>query len=265
MHPKFKCPAFGKKCAYCKNQNHFASCCFSKVHKNSNSKFKVETTSLHEDDDDDDLFIDSLEINQLELKKYKNTSIEKVNMNNHVIMFKLDSGAGCNIIPTKIYFNLGPVRELSNARVTLMAFGRKMVKVRGSVRLDCLIRDKYHKILFYIVDEADKPILGLQSYLEFNLIKYVNSVEKLIFKDKTEVVNSYIDVFNKLGQFPDKPCHLTLEENATPVVHCARRIPKKLLSEFKETLIKMEKTGVICKETEPTDWVNTIVITEKKR
>ncbi|XP_044765716.1 uncharacterized protein LOC123321967 isoform X2 [Coccinella septempunctata] len=109
-HFKFKCPAFGKICAYCKKPNHFASCCFSKrTRKNVKNKFEVETTSFHEDDVNDDFFIDSLESSQLNSGK--------------------NSGAECNIIPTKVYFHLGSVEELSSARVTLMAFGRKMVKV----------------------------------------------------------------------------------------------------------------------------------------
>lgn len=98
------------------------------------SKFKIETTALNEHDDNDDLLIDSLETNQLNSSESKNVLFENVKINNDDIMFKLDSGAECNIIPTRVHFHFGSVDHLSSARVTLLAFGRKMVKVRGSVR-----------------------------------------------------------------------------------------------------------------------------------
>jgi len=49
-HPRFKCPAFGKRCNYCKRSNHFASQC-----RNNKAVNLVETS--------EDFFIDGIEAN----------------------------------------------------------------------------------------------------------------------------------------------------------------------------------------------------------
>ncbi|KAI2661981.1 Retrovirus-related Pol polyprotein from transposon 17.6 [Labeo rohita] len=56
-----------------------------------------------------------------------------------------------------------------------------------------------------------------------------------------------------------------LDPHATPVVHSPRRIPLALRSRLKEELESMERQGVIVKVTEPTEWVNFMVVAEKLR
>ncbi|XP_044757048.1 uncharacterized protein K02A2.6-like [Coccinella septempunctata] len=139
-----------------------------------------------------------------------------------------------------------------------------MVQVRGLVRLSCIIRDRKSDVSFYIVDGADKPILGLKACLDFNLIKHISSLTKTNLKSKNDIVLEYNGVFNNLGCFPGKPCKLILDDKAIPVIHSSRTIPQKLMPKLKESLDNLEQNGVICRQIEPTDWVNNIVITEKK-
>ena len=58
-------------------------------------------------------------------------------------------------------------------------------------------------------------------------------------------------------------CNIHLKSNAVPVVHPPRRIPVALQDRCKSELEKMIKLGVITKVTEPTDWVNSMVLVEK--
>lgn len=53
--------------------------------------------------------------------------------------------------------------------------------------------------------------------------------------------------------------------NATPVVCPPRRIPIALHDRLKDELDSMEKNKIIAKVTEPTDWVNALVVVEKPK
>ena len=53
-------------------------------------------------------------------------------------------------------------------------------------------------------------------------------------------------------------------EDAEPVVHAPRRVPLTIKDKLKETLDQLEKETIIAKVNEPTDWVSSLVIVEKK-
>ncbi len=78
------------------------------------------------------------------------------------------------------------------------------------------------------------------------------------------VLEEFADVFKGIGLFPGE-CTIHLDPHATPVVHPPRRIPLALRSRLKEELESMERQGVIVKVTEPTEWVNSMVVAEKPR
>ena len=56
---------------------------------------------------------------------------------------------------------------------------------------------------------------------------------------------------------------MKIEVDAKPVVNPPRKIPAALREKVKKELDEMEKTGVIIKVEEPTDWVNSWVVVEK--
>ena len=56
---------------------------------------------------------------------------------------------------------------------------------------------------------------------------------------------------------------LYLKEKSVPVVNHPRRILEALKSKVQDELDRMEKDSIIAKVTEPTDWVNSIVVVEK--
>ena len=49
-----------------------------------------------------------------------------------------------------------------------------------------------------------------------------------------------------------------------PVIHPPRKVPLTIFPKLKETLTKLIKANVISKIEEPTGWVNSLVIVEKK-
>ena len=74
----------------------------------------------------------------------------------------------------------------------------------------------------------------------------------------------YAEVFQGIGEFPGV-CTFRVAPDATPVVCPPRRIPIALRSKLKDELDSMEKQNIICKVTEPTEWVNALVVVEKPK
>ena len=80
---------------------------------------------------------------------------------------------------------------------------------------------------------------------------------------KTDLLEEYEDVFVGLG-LVEGEYHIDLEENAKPTIQPPRKVPLSLLPKLKETLDNLTKSGVVSKLDRPTDWVNSLVIVEKK-
>ena len=92
-------------------------------------------------------------------------------------------------------------------------------------------------------------------------IDAVEATEQAIKMETLE--NEYKDVFSGLGCYPGK-YHIELNPGAQPVVDLPRRVPQTLCEHLREKLKKLEAHGVIIAVDEPTDWVNSLVITEKR-
>ena len=78
-----------------------------------------------------------------------------------------------------------------------------------------------------------------------------------------KVETTYADVFQGLGKFPGEPYKLRLKPDAVPVKHRPRRVPVHLQDAFHEEVEQLVKIDVLEKVTEPTEWVNSLVIVEK--
>ena len=67
---------------------------------------------------------------------------------------------------------------------------------------------------------------------------------------------------NILNCFPFQ-CNIKLKANSEPVIHAARRVPATLRDTLKMEMERMVKLGVIHRVDYPTEWVNSMVITQK--
>ena len=81
--------------------------------------------------------------------------------------------------------------------------------------------------------------------------------------EAAKIIDEYTDVFQGLGCL-DGDYHIKVDPSVPPVVYPARKIPFAIKDKFKDELCRMEKIGAITKVTEPSEWVNSIVVTEKK-
>ena len=71
----------------------------------------------------------------------------------------------------------------------------------------------------------------------------------------------YPQCFNgTVGCFDDYTYHITLDPKIPPVVHAPCKVPIELKDKLQAELCEMESQDIIARVTQPTDWVNSLVI-----
>ena len=123
--------------------------------------------------------------------------------------------------------------------------------------------DQNIDVKFFLValDKA-QPLINLQTCRDLELISIKNNVSPVIAKE-TEILDEYQDVFAGLG-LVDGEFHIELRDDAKPTIHPPGKIPQSLMPKLQKTLEEMTEMGVISKVKKATDWVNSLVIEEKK-
>ena len=179
--------------------------------------------------------------------------------------FKIDTGTQINAIPEHMFKRLFKGVTVKPATQKLTTYGGELLAVKGTCSLLCKHKDNSMMLKFYIVDTKAPPILGMRASLDLSLIKLILAVtgeDKEPDTDSQSLLKEYADVFQGIGEFPGE-CNLHVDPSATPVVHPPRRVPIALRERLKQELDKMEASNIICRVTEPTKWVNTLVVVEK--
>jgi hypothetical protein len=102
---------------------------------------------------------------------------------------------------------------------------------------------------------------------EMNLVQRVQSLdvdETNLQKTQYEILDNpeYQEVFKGLGCLPGQ-YSIKLDSSVSPTIHPPRKIPIALHDKVRQELTLMEKTGVIVKQKEPTEWVNSMVVVNK--
>ena len=116
---------------------------------------------------------------------------------------------------------------------------------------------------FQVVDADLIPVLGLQTFIDFQLIQRLYTVTSSSTQEtKPEILSTYADQFRGIGTLPGE-YEIKINESATPVVHPPRRTPYMLKDKVRAELCQMEEMGIITKVEQPTKWVNPIVVIRK--
>ena len=75
----------------------------------------------------------------------------------------------------------------------------------------------------------------------------------------------YPECFNGIvGCFDDYMYHITLDHEVPPVVDAPSRVPIQLRDKLQAELREMESQDIVARVTQPTDWVNSLVIRENE-
>lgn len=267
LHHRYRCPARGQQCDRCLEYDHYARRC----KKNLDSKQAVrmlnadrqqDSTGQHDDGEDLEYFVCKLNCNNSDPNEVWTVD---VSINGVTIPCQLDTGAQTNCLSFDefTFLQLDPgVIKPSATRIT--SFCGSEVPNRGSAELECLIRGKLETVRFNIINKACPAVLGLKTCQHLGLVQRVlsvNSDESNLNYNKIQ--GRYRDVFKGLGCMP-QVCSLKLKPDFEPVIDPPRKLPFKLYSRVKAELDRMERDGVVEKVTEPTEWVSSMVVTERR-
>ena len=141
-----------------------------------------------------------------------------IKIGNKTVKFKLDTGAGTNVIPKNL---LNKLRNpnLQQTRVSLSTYGNQTVKPLGKLTLNLktLNNAQSNDAEFYVVDFDASPILGLKTCSQMNLVKKVESVKTQSERVTMETLLAEKEVFNGLGKF-EGHYHIELDPTVKPPV-----------------------------------------------
>lgn len=251
-HEPRNCPAFNQECIKCKKKGHFAKCCLNKnkkvqvlenetqSEKNENKKFTIGTISKNENK--------------------KISWIQKVQVENSEINFKLDSGAEVNVLPVKDFKKISKKTnvKMCTSRTQLQTYDGTSIKVIGKCNLKLRIPSskRVYDVEFEVVNLSAQPILGQETIEKLNLVK--RNINRI-----NERQEDHSDVFNGIGKIESQPYKIKLKENYIPKVAACRPVPFKLKNKVKQELKELEDLGIIEKVYEPTEFVHPMVLVIK--
>ena len=276
-HKLDDCPAKGKECKACKKLNHFASVCLSKQNRPRVNALTQECDDETSADSDDSLLkIEELAsvnakgkqlFTDLEFMDDQNSYTTKLNC-------QLDTGATCNVISFRdlsvIKQTGSPQMETSKAKLRLFdgsvmqPLGKACLTVKESQSITT------HQLHFQVVDSTSKPLLSAETCETLGLIKInverpyanVNKVQDVTTPlSREQILQDYKDVFEGLGNIGT--AKFTTDPEVKPVQHAPRRIAVTLHKEVKAKIEELEKKNIIKKETNPTDWISSMVVVAK--
>jgi transposase InsO family protein len=259
-HPEgVRCPARGQNCRKCGGINHFAAMCRA---KRSSGKKRVDAVKADDTDSDDEFYIGTVEAdeqNQIQSKP-SNWNVT-VCVEGKQVTLKIDSGAQINTLPLSVYQKVTK-QPLQSTKTRLVGYFGQARRPCGKATLAVEYKGRYIPVEFQIIDQEVKPVLGLQTSLQMNLIQRIytlNTAEE----DPIQVLSEYPELFEGLGRIRDVEYNIEIDTTVKPVVHAPRKVPIALKTKVKEELDRMVKQGVIVPVETPTDWVSSMVVVQK--
>ena len=166
-------------------------------------------------------------------------------LNQQRTIFKIDTGAQCNVIPQQKYYQVCK-DPLQPSSANLIAFSRHKLHTCGKAIIPCQHNSNHYLIEFEVIDYPAPNILGLATCIEMNLVQRIDTVNNHV-----TLFDQYYDVFEGLGCITDVSYHIQIDSNQTPGIHPPRHMPITLHPKIQEELARMENLEVI-EVTEPT-------------
>ena len=261
------CPAIDKLCYKCNKKGHFARQCRSP---------RVHHTEEGVSDDEEVFFINAVRssVNQPAV-------VTCIVNDRHKVVFEIDTGASCNILPLTDYIRATKDKQgvhIKPTRTTLTMHNNSKAVPVGKVMLNVERGGKRHYLRFFIMKSNVTPILGKSSCIGMHLVKILDCDTVHSFKETTDnatnfpntnhiwsdpILSKYTDIFEGLGELPGE-YKIQLNSDMIPVVNPPRRLPVALRSVVKTELDTLIDKEVITPVKEPTSWVSSMVVAQKK-
>ena len=260
-----KCPAIGSICSYCKKPNHWLAVCqrrqrLQSVTANSDSEsdndqgHSMNSNSVH----------DILQINRVEDRSTDAKSDDKWLATTQVlktqITFKIDTEAHCNTITLKDYQKVQHKGELQASTKILRTYSNHQIKPMAMVELPVSYLDKTTQVLFQLIDIQQENIISGETAEKLGLIVRLSANQ---IDEPTQVppeLEEFPELTKTTGTLPGQYT-IKLKPDAKGVVHAPRRLPASLKERTIQKLSEMERNKILAKVEQPTEWVNSMVVT----
>lgn len=276
QHPPKSCAAFGKQCHKCGKNNHYAKVCRQSVDgaelKSSKKNFRHRTPSRSRKSavaSSTSTQVNSVEEQSIFLGTVQSEAPNKVKcwmksffVNGTVINCKLDSGAEANVMSKSVFESLRHRPQLRRTELILYGYGGNRLSPLGVVSVKVHHKRRAYDAEFYVVDANVQTLLGLPSCQQLDVVRRVDAVQSLS-PANVSIIEEFADVFTGIGCMPGEH-HIVIDNSVRPVIHPARRVPIALQPKLKKTLDSLVQSGIIIKRDEPTDWVSSLLLVEKK-
>ena len=251
-HPRRKCPAYGQQCHDCNKNNHYGGSKACKINRRDvNTINSAESTTWDE----------SFFIGHVQKTGNENKWTVNMELNGKSLSFFIDSGALANILPEKHYHSFNPRPKLNKTNVKLLSYTGK-IETLGCISLNIHYNSKVYNLPFYIVRDAGRSLLGLDSSLELGLIKRIYDIEYIDHNRVQKLLVQFKDLFHGIGRLPGE-YHITTKKGLPRIAHASRRFPRPLITELKAELDRMVEAKVIIPVKQPILVCSSMVVVEK--
>ena len=248
VHKRVDCPARDEQCNNCRMKGHFAKVCMKKSTVHEVTADEEESKSY---------FLGSVEsdVSEPDAIEPEPAWYTDLYTNRSHVRFKIDCGADVTVISEKTYRSMRDRPKLKQAHVKLDTLGGPLT-CKG--QFIARVQRNQHTVFvrMYVVNGDFDNLISRGDAVKLQLIARLDNVKSNKIYD--------LDVFGELGELKRRSVRIKVKQDAEP--YCcttARRVPFPLLEKVSEELERMERLGVIVKETAPTDWCSPMVVVPK--
>ncbi|GBM00269.1 Transposon Ty3-I Gag-Pol polyprotein [Araneus ventricosus] len=139
-HRRSECSAFGKQCFVCGNYNHFSVVCqMLSVQDVTCITENKETEPYVGTDAESGFFIDSVSVLEVGKVTVTNEWTKKIQICNHEIDFKLDTGAQISVLPLHIFSTFNNDLKMETTNIVLEAYDGYNLRPVGGYQSVCVL------------------------------------------------------------------------------------------------------------------------------
>ena len=245
-HPPRRCKAYGETCRKCKRKNHFARMCGKQARPGQARQRHHQPKVDYVSEDDYEGIGEVTEVHLMAVSNSKGNAAwrEELLIDDIPVTFKIDTGADVSCMSYTSFKKLRKQSPLIATDTVLKSPGG-VLDCAGKITLNAKVKGSSYPLTVYVIKAnlADN-LLSRGDSLSLNLVKRID------------------DIYGEIDRpmKTDRPAKIELKPDHEPYsLKVARRIPIPLLGKVEEKLKEMEKTGIIEKIEEPTDWCAPIV------
>ena len=170
----------------------------------------------------------------------------------------MDTGARANVISMKQLSTVAPDAKLQRTNKRLVTFSKHHIIPQGMVSLTTQYKEVKSEAKFYVIAQDQVTILSGETCRALGLVQRLHKMDP----GTSEMLKMFPQLERATGTLPGTYT-IKIDPTMKPVVHGPRRQPAALLPRIVQKLKDMEAEGHLKKVSEPTDWVNSMVISTR--